>query len=189
VRGGMMNDYRNRRRNYYIKKEFQRNFILKFCVLVLIGSAISGAILYWVSRATVTTSFENLRLVIKSTADYILPAVFFSSLIVIAIIGTATVFITLFTSHKIAGPLYRMEKDVREVALGNLSQEFSLRIGDEVRPIAQALSEMVHFLRKEVNALKKDISDLEALSVETNASQAIREKIKTLKAEIEKLKT
>ena len=184
-----MEDYGNRRRNYYIKKEFQRNFILKFCLLVLVGSAISGAIIYLLSKSTVTTSFENLRLVIKSTADYILPAVLSSSIVVIAIIGAATVFVTLFTSHKIAGPLYRIEKDIREVASGNLSQEFNLRQGDEIRPIAEILSTMVRFLRGEVNSLKKAITELEMLSVEKGASQEIREKIKTLKSEIYKFKT
>ncbi|MDO8525289.1 MAG: hypothetical protein Q7S07_02235, partial [Candidatus Omnitrophota bacterium] len=78
-----MDDCRNRRRQYYIKKEFQRNFILKFCLLVLTGSVISGVIVYLMSRATVTTSFEGLRLVIKSTADYILPAVLLSGMIVV----------------------------------------------------------------------------------------------------------
>ena len=126
-----MGDYENRRKNYYIKKEFQRNFILKFCLVVLIGSGLSGAIIYLMSTATVTTSFENLRLVIKSTADYILPAVFLSSVIVIIITGAATIFITLFTSHKIAGPLYRIEQDIRklprEISSRNLTSGRGMR--------------------------------------------------------------
>ncbi len=186
-----MENYKNRRRNYYIKKEFQRNFILKFCILVLIGSAISGVIIYGMSKTTVTTSFENLRLVIRSTADYILPAVFLSSIIVIVIIGIATVFITLFTSHRIAGPLYRIEKDVREIASGNLRQEFNLRNKDELKPIAEALNMTVHFLKDEITAVKKIIAELEvaAESPGSDAPQKIREKIKALKQEIEKLKT
>jgi len=179
----------NRRRNYYIKEKFQRNFILKFCLLVLIGSAISGAIIYLMSKSTVTTSFENLRLVIRSTADYILPAVLLSSVIVIIITGIAAMFITLFTSHKIAGPLYRIEKDIEGVASGNLRQEFNLRQGDEVRPIAESLNSMAGFLRDEVSALKRTIAELESVSASSGAPQDVREKIKELKARIEKLKT
>ena len=168
-----MENHENRRKNYYIKKEFQRSFILKFCLLVLIGSSLSGVIIYLMSKATVTTSFENLHLVIRSTADYILPAVFLSSVVVIIVTGAATIFITLFTSHKIAGPLYRIEQDIREVASGNLEQEFNLRQGDEIRPIAKGLSIMVHFLRDEVNSLKKDIVELESLSASGGSSQEI----------------
>ena len=71
----MKNQSQNRRRNYFIKKRFQTNFIIKFCALVAIGSIISGTIIYLMSRAALTTTFENSRLAIKSTADYILPAV------------------------------------------------------------------------------------------------------------------
>jgi len=184
-----MEDYKNRRKNYYIKKEFQRSFILKFCLIVIMGSAISGAITYWMSRATVTTSFENLRLVIKSTADYILPAVLLSGIIVVAMAGIATIIITLFTSHKIAGPLYRIEKDIRAVASGNLAQEFGLRQGDEIKPMVEALRDMVHFLRSEVNTVKKAMAELEAIAVETGASEVMKQKIKALKTEIENLKT
>ncbi|MFA6321187.1 MAG: hypothetical protein WCY36_04945 [Candidatus Omnitrophota bacterium] len=183
-----MEDNKNRRSNYYIKAEFQRSFIMKFCLLVLLGSAISGAIIYMMSRSTVTTSFEGLRLVIKSTADYILPAVVLSSAVVIIVIGLATIFITLFTSHKIAGPLYRIEKDVSEVTSGNLRKEFNLRAGDEVQAIADGLTAMTHTLRDEVGGLKQDVSELEA-SLGGNIPPQASEKIKSIKARLDKFRT
>ncbi len=184
-----MEDYKNRRKNYYIKKKFQSSFILKFCLLVLAGSLISGAIVYWMSRATVTTSFENLRLVMKSTADFMLPAVFLSSAIVIVVIGIATVFITLFTSHKIAGPLYRIEKDVNEVASGDLRKEFNLRAGDEIRPIIDALNLMTHFLRDEVVSFKAGIDELERMAAKGSLPAEAKAKIEALKAKLGNLKT
>ena len=105
----MEDDFQNRRRTYFIKKKFQRNFIIKFCVLAIAGAIISGAIVYMMSKSTVTTTFENSRLTIKSTADFILPAVLLSTFVFVVFIGIATVLVTLFASHKIAGPLYRME--------------------------------------------------------------------------------
>lgn len=179
----------NRRKNYYIKKEFQRNFILKFCAIVLAGSAISGVTIYLLSRATVTTSFENLRLGIKSTADYILPAVLLSSAVVIIATGIATIFITLFTSHKIAGPLYRIEKDIEDVASGNLRREFNLREGDEIRPIAEGLNAMVRFLKNEISALKKTAAELEALPAANDLPGEVKQKIKALKSGLDKFRT
>jgi hypothetical protein len=40
-----MQDAKNRRRNYFIKKGFQTKFVLRFCVLVILGSLITGLIL------------------------------------------------------------------------------------------------------------------------------------------------
>ena len=185
-----MEKFINRRKNYFIKKKFQRNFILKFCALILAGSIISGAILYALSSATVTTTFENSRLTIKSTADYILPMVLFSSIFVVIVVGIATIFITLFTSHKIAGPLYRLEKDVGEVGLGNLNTKFNLRIGDEIKPLAISLAKMTQVLKDRVINIKKITSELESIAgLSGQVSPEARDRIKKLKEEIEKFNT
>jgi len=185
-----MENAENRRKNYYIKKDFQRNFILKFCALAGIGSAMSGAIIYAMSLSTVTTTFENSKLVIKSTADFILPSVLLSSFVFIILVGVASIAITLFTSHRIAGPLYRMEKDIREIAAGNLRQEFALRVGDEIRPMAEALNEMSGFLKDRLSIMKVLIADLETYerSAGLGLPPDIKKKIEALKAEADKLK-
>ncbi|MDD3905699.1 MAG: methyl-accepting chemotaxis protein [Candidatus Omnitrophica bacterium] len=181
-----MVDIKNRRRNYYIDKEFQAVFILKFCSLVAIGSVISGLIIYAMSRATVTTTFENSRLTMKSTADFILPAVFLSSVVVIILIGLAAIIMTLFVSHKIAGPLYRLDKDVQDVASGNLGMVFRLRTGDEIRPLAASLNEMVAVIRERVSEAKKNIDDAGLCA---GLPAEAREKIALAKESLKKLKT
>lgn len=185
-----MERYQNRRRNYYIKKEFQRNFILKFCALVILGGLISGAIVYVMSSSTVTTTFENSRLTIKSTADFILPALLLSSAIAVALIGIATIVITLFTSHKIAGPLYRMEKDVNEVAAGNLGMNFHLRSTDELKPLAVSLDMMVHQLKARVESIRNGISELDALigRSETGKNADVMNKLKEIESVLNKFR-
>lgn len=180
-----MEMFQNRRRNYFIKKEFQRNFIIKFCILVILGSLISGAIIYSMSKATVTTTFENSRLTIKSTADFILPAVLLSSAVVIVSIGLATIVITLFTSHKIAGPLYRMEKDVQEVTSGNLKIRFNLRQGDEIKPLAASLDTMVQILRTRIAIIKDAICELESAINLAEADKKAKDSLWRLKKTLE----
>ena len=180
-----MDQFQNRRRNYYIDKKFQTYFILKFCVLVLVGSFISGFIIYAMSKSTVTTTFVNSRLAIQSTADYILPAVFLASLVVIAIIGIATIAVTLFTSHKIAGPLYRMDKDLQEVMNGNLKLRFNLRIGDEIKPLAASLDLMTQTLRARIDEMKKCVGELESRALNTE----LKEKLAKLKEHLGKFTT
>lgn len=187
-----MEKSQNRRRNYFIKKEFQRRFIMKFCLLVILGALISGIIIYAMSLSTVTTSFENSRLTIKSTADYVLPAVFLSSVIVIILTGLATIMITLFTSHKIAGPLYRIEKDVGEIVAGNLKIRFNLRKDDEIKPLAAALDTMVKVLKTEIEEANEAVSKLESAieKLERNEEkEKLKEKIQSVKIALGKFKT
>ena len=157
-----MDNVKNRRRNYYIDKEFQTIFILKFCALIAIGSIISGLIVYAMSRATVTTTFVDSRLTIKSTADFILPAVLLSGAVALILIGLATIVMTLFISHKIAGPLYRLDKDVQEVTSGNLRIVFRLRTGDEIKPLAESLNNMVGEIRGRITEIRNNLDSLES---------------------------
>jgi len=99
-----------KRKNYFINKAFQTEFILKFCGLVIIGSLVFGIILYMLSKNALTTSFENSRLVIKSTADYIFPGLLFGGLLVAVFTAIAAGVVVMFMTHRIAGPMYRFEK-------------------------------------------------------------------------------
>jgi len=181
----MKNEHEKRRRNYFIDKEFQAKFILKFCALAALGALISAFIVYKMSVSTVTTTFENSRLVMKTTADFILPAVCLSTFVFIIFVGLATVAITLFTSHKIAGPLYRMEKDIEEVSGGNLKKRFNLREHDEIKRLAASLDKMTETLRSDINELKECVTELESSAPGAD----LKEKIEKLKAVLKKFIT
>ncbi len=68
-----MSERTYKRRNYFVKKDFQVRFILKFCLIVLIGAVISSALLLILSRDTLTSSFYNSQLTIENTWIAILP--------------------------------------------------------------------------------------------------------------------
>ena len=149
-----------RRRNYFIKKQFQTKFILRFCALVVLGSVISGVILYLLSRGTVTTAFVNSRLSIVNTADYILPALIGSGLVSVALISIATAIVVMYLSHRIAGPLFRIEKSAEEIGSGNLALKIRLRSTDEITRMADGLNEMTENLRKSLLEIKSQSDDL-----------------------------
>ena len=155
----MENAIQNKRKNYYIKKEFQRAFIIKFCVLVILGAAVSGAIIYLASSGTATTAFENSRIRIKSTADFILPAVLLTTAVVAVLVCLATIIVTLYASHKIAGPLYRIEKDLGKVLEGDLRVKFNLRKNDQL----QALANMIELL---IAGLRHDVLEIQGIKNE-----------------------
>jgi len=180
----MENKFPDRRKNYYIKKEFQRSFILKFLSLVIIGVIISGAIVYFMSGSTLTTTFSNSRLAIKNTAEYIFPTVLLSSVSVLIIIGMAAIVMTLFVSHKIAGPLYRIGKDIEELSAGDLNVRFTLRGGDEIKELAEKLDSMVRSLRSRATGIKIALDSLERSA--GNASPEIRREIENLKTAVSK---
>jgi methyl-accepting chemotaxis protein len=152
--------FNKRRKIYYIKKEFQMIFIIKFCLLVILGAIVSGAVIYLVSQGSATTVFENSRIRIKSTADFILPAVLLSTAVVTVLVGLASVIVTLYTSHKIAGPIYRIEKDLEKVMLGDLRVKFNLRKKDQLQALAAMIEALVGNLGDDIKELRQVRSQL-----------------------------
>ena len=154
-------EQKNRRRNYFIKKKFQASFILKFCLLLVLACLIMSFLSLLLTKNTTTTSFENLRLTVKSTSDFILPVLVSSSVIAIVLVSLATVIVFLYISHRIAGPLYRLEKDLEEIGKGNLGTEVHLRQNDEIKALADTVNGMVKKIKGPLSLSQARIKELE----------------------------
>lgn len=150
----------NRRKILVVDSEFQNKFIARFFAMVVIGSVVMGGIVYFFCGRTLTTVFINSRLKVMSTADFILPGLLLSSLVVIIVVGLATAFMALYVSHRIAGPVYRLHTDVQKMHAGNLKQIFRLRDHDEMKPLALALNEMVRKIQQDVSVIKAEAEAL-----------------------------
>ena len=182
----------NKRRKYYINREFQSKFIIKFCVLIALACLIFGALVYLLSMTSSTTAFENSRLVIKSTADFLLPVMILTAIITTVIISLAVISVTLFLSHKIAGPAYRFERAAQEVTEGNLSFQVKLRSADQLQFVAESMDAMVKSLNTRISSLREKIDSLslviEKQSDKNQTSKEVKELIDDISQEISAFK-
>jgi signal transduction histidine kinase len=59
--------------------------------------------------------------------------------------------VSIFISHKIAGPLYRLEKEIKEVVNSrDFDHKFVLREGDELTSLVDSLNLLLNELKKKV---------------------------------------
>ena len=49
----------------------------------------------------------------------------------------------LIVSHRIAGPIYRLEKDLQNIAKGNFSMRIKFRKKDELKSIAEGINRIL----------------------------------------------
>jgi len=178
--------YPHKRRQYFIKKDFQIKFILGFCLLILAGVIVSSILLFYFSQDTLTSSFQQSRLVIENTSTAMLPALIYTSLITLGLISLATIIVTLFVSHKIAGPLFRLEKELQEIGAGDLTKNVRLREKDQLTTMAETLNQMTHSLHDNIFEIQKMIKEL----IEATSKQSVpQEFIDKLKRVDEKIAT
>ncbi len=136
-----------RRRNYFIERSFQAGFILKFCGLVVAGGFLTTLLMYLLSGRFTTVAIVDSRVVVKSTADFLLPILIQTVLVVVIMVGIATIFMTLMVSHKIAGPLYRLKKAMQEVSNGDFVQ-IHLREFDQLGDVVKDFNDMTRKLKE-----------------------------------------
>ena len=181
----MANTNNNRRRTYIVKMDFQKDFIIKYCVLIIAAAVIISAIVYFMCGSTVTTIFKDSRLKILSTTDFILPYLVMSSLVAVICAGLTCWIMTLVISNRLAGPLYRFEQDIAKMAQGDLTLHFRVRQKDEFQSLVYILNDMTRVLRGDIGAVKSGIDEItrsEHLTAEgkrlVNGAKSVLEKYK-----------
>ena len=86
IEGGLfMNNKGYSRKHYFIDKEFQTKFILRFCGVVVVSSLLIGILIFLLSQNSTTVAIENTQVRVKTTADFILP-VLVQTIIVVSIL-------------------------------------------------------------------------------------------------------
>jgi HAMP domain-containing protein len=125
------------RKQYMVKKGFQLRFMTTIIIAMVLIALVTGLTIYYAVMQTLTTQLhgENLALV-KHAITYRLFLRSFLLILAIAIIS-------VFLSHRIAGPIYKFEQTIKECASGKNPKEIKLRKGDEFYELASAINNLI----------------------------------------------
>jgi len=171
-----------KRKQVFINKDFQTRFIVKFCLILVLGGLISIGLTLFNTQDTLTSSYTDSKLVIQNTSLAIMPSVIYTTLITTALVGLIVIMVTLLVSHKIAGPMFRFEKDIDRISKGDLKSRINIRKGDQFKEIATSLNAMIEKLNEDVADIKTDIDQL---FNSEDLPKELREKLSDLNKKIE----
>jgi len=143
-------DPRSARRHYpsrlfgrrFIKQGFQTRFSLVIYFLF-----IALVVINWIVGRSITTLMLHRGLV--NSHDFLIQLSTLNKVIITSSsFGFIIIYIvSLVFSHLIAGPIYRLESVLKEVAKGHLSQHIKLRRFDEFKEVAEVFNDAMKNLR------------------------------------------
>jgi methyl-accepting chemotaxis protein len=179
-----------RRTNYFIKKGFQLNFAIKFALLILLEAGLIAGLFMQVSGNTITTGYSDSILTIERTPNFFMMPLLFIMLITAIGIGIAAMIIFILLSHRIAGPLYRFEKDLGDIGYGDLTKRISLRKSDQLTDIKEALNSVVATFDERMGKVKSILLELKALTDNTGSDNTakIQSAVKRLREEVDRFR-
>lgn len=185
---------------------FKLRFGLKLCLATLAGAAGLLALLLFSLSRGVGGSYGEAVFTLYELKVKALPLVFASSyaVLVLGVATAAVAAVSVLYSHRIAGPVFRLARNMEEIGSGDLTVVTRLRGKDQLVELAEDLNSMVrsvnHSARSAadaIEALEKAEEELYALLERGGPHQAgareavreIRENAKRLQQALSGVKT
>ncbi len=174
-----------------LSKDFPWRLFIKVVVVVLLGAIVAGIFLYLSSEVFVGGSYlQGLRRLASAKTEIVrnsLIIYLFTGLLIMIGLGL----LTLFYSHRIAGPLFRLGKEARRIAQGDLTVHVRLRSTDAIHPLADSMNEMVDAYRQRVIQVREKLDHIKevARTLEEKPSDGpeLDERIDRLSKEVKSL--
>lgn len=148
-----MRPYRRKFSNFLIDRQFQTKYLLVTILLLLAYTFIFVMLLFLPYLLTLAFDYpldeqaEAARILLI-LHNRVWPAIG----TVIVVLGALSIFVT----HKIAGPLHRIKQALTEIAGGNLETTVKLRKWDDLQEMAQHVNLLAEELHAVVTTLKDD---------------------------------
>jgi methyl-accepting chemotaxis protein len=147
----MNRDYQRKKRNFFIKKDFQGKIILAI-FLAMLGSCVIFVLLFGLFSAdTMTISYSNNDLQMGQTPIMLLKKAIAANWVFLIIGGSVLVLLAMIGTHRIAGPLFRFEKALDNMISGNLNDTIHLRSTDEGKDLARKINDFNKLLSAKIN--------------------------------------
>ena len=154
--------------NFSIKKRLQLRLLVKIWSIILASLLVTGIIFYFYSDINVGKSYRMFHVKAENFLDFLIPVLvcgFFASLI----LGVVA---SLLFPHAIAGPLYRIERELAEIGKGDLRKEIRLRKRDELKDMASSINLMIGGLRDKVKTISDISGQIGGLAEEATAEDS-----------------
>ncbi len=155
-----------RRRRFYVHG-IQRKYIFLSLVPLIISSFLIIVFLFVPLDVLLYSSAspaarEAIVQDLRALGFRIWPAIFLAMLV--------STFLSVFVTHRFAGPLYRFHQVVDQIAAGDLSTGFKLRKGDDLVELETALNRAIESLAETIQEAHRPLNDL-TVRLETLAKQ------------------
>ena len=145
-----------RRRRFFVHG-IQRKYIFLSLVPLIISSFLIIVFLFVPIDVLLYSSAspaarEAIVQDLRALGFRIWPAIFLAMLV--------STFLSVFVTHRFAGPLYRFHQVVDRIAAGDLSTGFKLRKGDDLVELETALNRAIESLAETVQEAQRPLKDL-----------------------------
>ena len=158
-----MSKNRYKRRNYFIKKNFQGKLILGYFLFMVVGCLIFVLALTYLSSDSMTVVYSNNDLQIGQTPFMLLKQLIAAHWIFIVVGAAMVVLVATRITHHVAGPMFNLERSLDYMIDGRLDNVIHLRKKDEGKELAAKINQFNTELSADIGIIKKRSKNIQEL--------------------------
>lgn len=148
--------YKRKVKNYFIKKDYQGRFAFVIFASAILSCLLLLSLLAFFSADTMTISYSNNDLQFGRTPWMLFKSAAAANWLFLLIGGTLLVLTAIIGTHRIAGPLYRLERSLTSMSEGDLSDTIYLREKDEGKELAQKINDFNTLLSSKLSKIDRN---------------------------------
>lgn len=152
------------------ERGYRFRFVLRLCLAFSAGAAVLYGILYLVLSRPLTGDYAGVFHALRNLSEFLRPVIATSVLVYILLVCGAAGALCVYGLHKVAGPLYRMERVMEEFRSGSPTRPVLFRAGDQIEPLAQAFNAWIGKLREERQRWLATMMNAERLCLQDEAT-------------------
>ncbi len=152
-----------KRKNYFIKKNFQGKLILGYFLFLVVGCLLFILALSFLAADSMTVTYSNNNLQIGQTPLMLFKELVTANWIVIVVGAALVVAIATRITHRMAGPMFNLERSLDAMIDGKLNKTIYLRKKDEGKELAAKINQFNAELSTDIKSIKKRSKNIEEL--------------------------
>lgn len=175
------------KRNSHFGCCYPVGFLARTATLTALACGIGLLIMRWVYFRDLGTRYDAAQHTLKNLLGFLAPSIAFCLLAVLFVASIAVFSVAMFASHKVAGPLFRIERAIGYIGRMTLIGRINLRAGDQGKPLASEINQWVDDRKKNLGELRTRIKICEGTlqqfekALSRGNSQEIEENLAKLK--------
>ena len=151
------------RRKYLINQGVQMRYSILFVIIALAGNVCSLVLFNSLALKKLDSIMWSTHISVSTTADLLNPLFISVNVATFIFIAVLSIITGIWMIRNASGPLYRMSKDIRKIAEGDLSTTVSLRGKDEFQDVAETLNTMAGKLKSKFASIADEYTEISRL--------------------------
>ena len=144
-----------KRKIYFIKKDFQTRFILRFVAIATVWAAATVMLFAYLAEKRLERFRFSSHIDITTTSELLMPITLATHMATLLIFAVFLVYTIHRLWKSLSTPLYHIKKDITILTDGDMSHKISLRESDKFNDLATDLDGMRRGLREKIIQMKE----------------------------------